>query len=180
MILLSPNLAPSRFAGATRTSGIPRWAQYTPIVVPGEGHSIRVNSFLNQRIRCKLRRPNRSWRVDETYVRVAGSWAYLYRAVDSAGETIDFMLSPKRDLTAAKLFLQLALSTNSGIRPRVINVDGHPAYARAIAELKQSGELGRRCRCRTSPYLNNIIEQDHRFIKKRITTSLGFWSAEAA
>ena len=61
----------------------------------------------------------------ETSVRVAGKWAYLYRAVDSAGDTIDFMLSPKRDLTAAKLFLRLALSGTGGIRPRVINVDGH-------------------------------------------------------
>ena len=140
----------------------------------------RYAPILNQRIRRELRRPNRSWRVDETYVRVAGSWAYLYRAVDSAGETIDFMLSPKRDLTAAKLFLRLALSAGKGIGPRVINVDGHPAYARAIRELKESGELGRRCRCRTSPYLNNIIEQDHRFIKKRIVASLGFRSAEGA
>jgi transposase, IS6 family len=99
---------------------------------------------------------NRSWRVDETYVKVAGNWAYLYRAVDSTGETIDFMLSPKRDLIAAKLFLRLALSGGAP-RPRVINVDGHPAYAGAIAELKQSGELGGHCRCRTSPYLNNIV-----------------------
>ena len=106
-------------------------------------------------------------------------WAYLYRAVDSAGETIEFMLSPKRDLIAAKLFLRLALS--GGVpRPRVINVDGHPAYASAIAELKQTGELGRHCRCRTAPYLKNVIEQDHRFIKKRITASLGFRSAEGA
>ena len=82
------------------------------------------------------------------------------------------MLSPKRDLIAAKLFLRLALSAG-GPPPRVINVDGHPAYPSAVAELKQSGELGRRCRCRTSPYLNNVIEQDHRFIKKRITASLG-------
>jgi transposase-like protein len=66
---------------------------------------------------------------------VAGSWAYLYRAVDSAGETIECMLSPKRDLIAAKLFLRLALSSG-GPRPRVINVDGHPAYASAVAELK--------------------------------------------
>ena len=120
------------------------------------------------------------WRVDETYVRVAGNWTYLYRAVDSAGDTIDFMLSPKRDLTAAKLFLRLALSGTGGVRPRVVNVDGHAAYARAIAELKQSGELSRHCRCRPSPYLNNIIEQDHRFIKKRITASLGFRSADGA
>ncbi len=68
----------------------------------------RYAPVLNQRIRRELRRPNRSWRVDETYVKVAGDWAYLYRAVDSAGETIEFMLSPKRDLIAAKLFLRLA------------------------------------------------------------------------
>ena len=136
--------------------------------------------LLNRGLRRELRHPNRSWRVDETYIKIAGKWAYLYRAVDSAGDTIDFMLSPKRDLTAAKLFLRLALSARGSRRPRVINVDGHPAYASAIAELKQSGELGRRCRCRPSPYLNNIIEQDHRFIKKRITASLGFRSAEGA
>ena len=139
----------------------------------------RYAPVLNQRIRRELRRPNRSWRVDETYVKVAGNWAYLYRAVDSTGETIEFMLSPKRDLIAAKLFLRLALS-GGGRSPRVINVDGHPAYSSAITELKQSGELGRRCGCRTSPYMNNIIEQDHRFIKKRITASLGFRSAEGA
>ena len=124
-----------------------RWVQhYAPI--------------LNQRLRRDVRHPNRSWRVDETYVRVAGKWAYLYRAVDSAGDTIDFLLSPHRDLTAAKLFLRLALSGAGRIRPRVINVDGHPAYARAIAELKKSGDLGRRCRCRPSPYLNNVRTTD--------------------
>ncbi len=96
------------------------------------------------------------------------------------GNTIDFMLSPYRDLTAAKLFLQLALHRTGQIRPRVINVDGHPAYARAISELKDSRELGRRCRCRPSPYLNNVLEQDHRFIKKRIAASLGFRSVEGA
>jgi len=89
------------------------------------------------------------------------------------------MLSPKRDLAAGKLFLRLALSAG-GPPPGVINLDGHPAYASAIAELKPSGELGRRCCCRTSPYMNNIIEQDHRFIKKRITASLGFRSADGA
>ena len=59
-------------------------------------------------------------------------------------------------------------------------MDGHPAYARAIAELKSSGELGWRCRCRRCPYLNNIVEQDHRFIKKRIAASLWFRSVEGA
>ena len=103
----------------------------------------------------------------------------MYRAVDSAGETIEFMLSPKRDLIAAKLFLRLALSAG-GAAPQVINVDGHPAYPRVVGELKESGELARRCRCRTSRYLNNIIEQDHRFIKKRFTACLGFRSVEGA
>jgi transposase-like protein len=70
-----------------------------------------------------MRHPNRSWRVDETYVKVAGNSAYLYRAVDSAGETIEFLLSPNRDLTAARPFLRLALSGGAP-SPRVINVDG--------------------------------------------------------
>jgi transposase-like protein len=113
----------------------------------------RYAPILNQRIRREMRRPNRSWRVDETYVRVAGSWTYLYRAVDSAGETIEFMLSPKRDPIAATMFLRLALC-GEGPRPRVINVDGHPAYASAVTDLKQTGELGRHCRCWTAPYLN--------------------------
>jgi transposase-like protein len=114
----------------------------------------RYAPILNQRLGRERRHPNRSWRVDEAYVRVAGNWLYLYRAVDSTGDTIDFMLSPNRDLVAAKHFLQLALH-RTGRRPRVINVDGHPAYAAAISELKESGELGRRCRCRLSPCMNN-------------------------
>ena len=118
-------------------------------------------------------------RVDETYIRVAGNWVYLYRAVDSGGDTIDFMLSPNRALAAAKHFLQLALR-RSRQSPRVINVDGHAAYATAITELKQAGELGRRCRCRPSPYLNHVLEQDHRFIKKRIAASLWFRSVGGA
>jgi transposase-like protein len=117
----------------------------------------RYAPILNQRLRRELRRPNGSWRVDETYVKVAGRWTYLYRAVDSAGETTEFMLSPKRDLVAAKLFLRLALS-RGGPRPRVINVDGHPAYATAIAALKQAGELGRRCLLRNGA----VSEQHHR------------------
>jgi transposase, IS6 family len=147
-------------------STIARWVlHYAPI--------------LNRRIRREMRHPNRSWRVDETYVRVAGKWTYLYRAIDSAGDTIEFLLSPNRDLIAAKGFLQLALSAGR-IRPRVINVDGHPAYSSAIAHLTQEGELGRNCRCRPSPYLNNIIEQDHRFVKKRVVASQGFRSVDGA
>ena len=90
------------------------------------------------------------------------------------------MLSPNRDAIAAKHFLRLALARAGEIRPRVINVDGHPAYPQVIADLKRAGELGRNCRCRPAPYLNNIIEQDHRFIKKRIAASLWFRSVDGA
>jgi transposase-like protein len=85
-----------------------------------------------------------------------------------------------RDRIAAKHFLQLTLWRVGHLRPRVINVDGHPAYPSAIAELKQTGELSKVCRCRPSPYLNNIIEQDHRFIKKRIVAGQWFRSVKGA
>ncbi len=141
---------------------------------------LRYAPILNQRMQRHVRYPNRSWRVDETYVRVVGKWTYLYRALDSEGNTIDFMLSPYRDRIAAKHFLQLALWRVGHLRPRVINVDGHPAYPSVIAELRQGGELSPSCRCRPSPYRNNVIEQDHRFIKKRIVASQWFRSAEGA
>src|SRR5919202_5383025 len=97
---------------------------------------LRYAPVLNERIRSEMRGPYRSWRVDETYIRVAGQWTYLYRAIDSAGNTIDFLLSPKCDLVAAKGFLQLALAQAGDIRPRVINVDGHAAYPAAVTALK--------------------------------------------
>ena len=115
---------------------------------------------LAKRCRRELRRTNASWRVDETSQRVAGEWTYLYRAVDSQGNTIDFLLSPNRDAAAAKWFFRKALRASGHPRPRVINVDGNPSYPKVIAELKLNRELGRRCRCRPVPYLNNIVEQD--------------------
>jgi transposase, IS6 family len=90
------------------------------------------------------------------------------------------MLSPKRDLVSARQFLRLPLWRAGAVRPRVINVDGNPAYARAIADLKATGELDERCRCRPVAYLNNIVEQDHRFIKERIAASLWFRSVKGA
>jgi transposase-like protein len=83
--------------------------------------------------------------------------------VDSSGATIDFLLSCRRNAAAAKRFLQKALQGHP--RPRVINVDGNPSYPKVIAELKKTGEWGRRCHCRPVRYLNNIVEQDHRAIK---------------
>ena len=106
--------------------------------------------------------------------------SYLYRAVDSVGDTIDFLLSPHRDAHAAKRFFQVALRTPGHPRPQVINVDGNPSYPKVITELKQTGELGRRCRCRPVRYLNNVVEQDHRAIKRRVRASQGFGSFDAA
>jgi transposase-like protein len=127
-----------------------------------------------------LKPTNGSWRVDETYIRVKGKWTYLYRAVDSTGATIDFLLAARRDAAAAKRFFQNALLAPGHPRPRVINVDGNPSYPKVVAELKQEGKLGRRCRCRTCSYLNNIVEQDHRAIKRRVNASQGFRSFHGA
>jgi transposase-like protein len=135
---------------------------------------------LNQRCRRELKPTNGSWRVDETYIRVAGQWSYLYRAVDSTGATIDFWFSTERDAAAAKRFFQRALKTPGRGRPRVINVDGNPSYPNVIKELKQARNLGCRCRCRTCPYLNNNLEQDHRAIKRRVNASQGFRSFDGA
>src|SRR5689334_24216393 len=94
----------------------------------------RYAPILSQRGRRERRHPNRSWRVDETYVRVAGNWVYLYRAVDSAGDTIDFMLSPNRDLVAAKHFLQLTLHRTGQTRPRAgASVQLKPVFVMPLA-----------------------------------------------
>src|SRR6476620_9064510 len=91
------------------------------------------------------------------------------------------MLQRRRnDLTAARNFFQKALASPSHPRPRVITVDGNPSYPTVIDELKQQRALGRRCYCRVVPYLNNIVEQDHRAIKRRINACLGFRSFDGA
>ena len=107
---------------------------------------LRYAPELSKRCRRKLKPTNGSWRVDETYIRVKGKWTYLYRAVDSAGATIDFLLAARRDAAAAKRFFQNALLVPGHPRPRVINVDGNPSYPKVVAEPKQEGKLGRRCR----------------------------------
>ena len=101
----------------------------------------------------------------ETYIKVKGKWKYLYRAVDSDGDTIDFMLSSKRDRKAAKRSLKKALSSNHNQIPRVITVDKNPAYPIAIHELENEKKLSESVEIRPVKYLNNIVEQDHRSIK---------------
>ena len=115
----------------------------------------------------RFRKPvGRSWRVDETYIKVRGQWTYLYRAVDKAGQTVDFRLSKRRDVAAAKAFFRKAIR-HEGRPPQTITLDGYAASHRAVREMKTDGVLPRRTRWRSSKYLNNLIEQDHRGIKSR-------------
>jgi transposase-like protein len=100
--------------------------------------------------------------------------------VDSTVATVDFLLSEVRDLSAARSFFQKALAAPGHPRPRVINVDGNPSYPTVVNELKKQRALGQRCRCRVVPYLNNIVEQDHRAVKRRVNASLGFRSFDGA
>jgi len=135
---------------------------------------------LEKRVRRHLRPCTGSWRVDETYIKVKGVWTYLYRAVDSLGQTIDFLLSARRDAAAAKRFFRKALAQPHTVNPRTITVDKNPAYPRAAAELKRTGELCRFSRLRQCKYLNNIVEQDHRRIKRLVRPGLGFGSLPTA
>jgi len=135
---------------------------------------------LEKRIRPHLRLSNGSWRVDETYVKVKGHWPYLYRAVDSHGQTIDFLLSAKRDAGAAKRFFRKAVAQPHTVNPRTITVDKTAAYPKAVTEMKKDGELWRRSQLRQVKHLNNIVEQDHRNVKRLIGPGLGFggfWTA---
>ena len=113
-----------------------------------------------------------SWRCDETYINVKGQWKYLYRAVDKQGRTVDFLLTAKRDVAAAKRFFQKAMNGNG--TPRIITLDAYAASHRAVQELKAEGNLPKRVRVRSSKYLNNVIEQDHRRVKQRTRPMLGF------
>ncbi len=135
---------------------------------------------IEKKVRRYLRPTNNSWRVDETYIKVRGKWKYFYRAVDSNGDTIDFMLSAKRDQKAAKRFFKKALNSNHNQIPRVITVDKNPAYPPAIDKLKNDKILPINVGIRQIKYLNNIIEQDHRSIKRIVNPMLGFQSFHTA
>ena len=112
--------------------------------------------------------------MDETYIKVHGRWRYLYRAISRSGALVDVMLSEKRDMEAAKRFFRSA-RTVTGVSPSRVTTDGHDSYPRAIRE-----GLGETVRHRTSKYLNNRIEQDHRGIKSRYGLMKGFGNVSSA
>jgi transposase-like protein len=114
-----------------------------------------------------------SWRVDKTYVKIRGKWMYLYRALDRGGKTVNFRLSPRRDVAAAKAFLRKAIKSQ-GSAPGTITLDGYAPSHRAVREMKADGHLPADTKVRSSKYLNNLIEQDHRGVKLRIGPMLGF------
>ena len=129
---------------------------------------------IDKRCRPFLRRTNDSYRIDETYVRVAGAWTYLYRGVDSNGDTLDFLLRATRDRKAAIAFFRKTLGAAHTTPPRVVTVDKNPAYPVAFEAVRHEGLVRPRSNLRQCKYLNNIIEQDHRFIKHRTRPMLGF------
>ena len=135
---------------------------------------------LNKRCRPHLKPVNRSYRIDETYIRVKGEDKYLYRAIDSTGQTIDFLLNARRDTAAAKRFLRKAVEASGNAMPRVMNVDRNPAYPAAVEALKREGAIPRRVALRRCKYLNNVIEQDHRTVKKRVWLAKGYGSFQSA
>jgi transposase-like protein len=113
-------------------------------------------------------------------VKIRGKWVYLYRAVDHDGKTVDFRLSGQRAVVAAKAFFRKAIKSQ-GSAPRTITLDGYAASHRAVREMKTDGQLLTDMRVRSSKYLNNLIEQDHRGVKLRIGPMLGFkWFRTAA
>lgn len=143
---------------------------------------------MDQRVRPYLKPTNDSWRVDETYIEIRGEWKYLYRAVDSEGNTLDFMLSAKRDGKAAARFFRKVLNAQHTQAPRVVNVDKNAAYPVAMDVLKEeettlavsAKQRVQETELRQNKYLNNIIEQEHRNIKRIVRAMMGFKSFNSA
>jgi putative transposase len=146
---------------------------------------IRSSPELLQRFNARKRVVTRKWHIDETYIKVRGRWMYLYRAIDSNGDTVEFWFSDRRDVIAAKRFLRKALKRHG--RPERIVIDGSQTNREAIISCDAESQLQDRSRRRLKPikirqsqYLNNRIEQDHRAVKRRVRSMLGFKSVASA
>jgi transposase, IS6 family len=129
---------------------------------------------INKRMRQHLKMSGTSYRIDETYIKVGKPCKYLYRAVDKEGNTIEFMLSAKRDVTAAKRFFRKMMHADHRRHPFSISVDKNAAYPEAFSSSQEEKILPHDCKLRRVKYLNNIIEQDHRFIKKKVRAAQCF------
>jgi len=137
---------------------------------------LKYVALLDEQFRTRKRPVGTSWRMDETYVRIKGAWKYLYRAVDKAGATVDFLLTAKRDRKAALRFLRKAIGQNG--KPEKITIDKSGANTAAIESYNKDHEAG--IEIRQVKYLNNIVEQDHRAVKRLVRPMLGFKSFRSA
>lgn len=124
----------------------------------------------------KKRPMGKSWRMDETYIKIKGQWKYLYRAVDKNGQTIDFLLTAHRDKKAALRFFKKAVRQHG--LPDKVTIDKSGANTAAIKALKE--EIGQEIEIRQIKYLNNLVEQDHRAIKRIVQPMMGFKSFPTA
>ena len=137
---------------------------------------VKYSAMLLAEARRHKRAVGVSWRLDETYISVKGRWKYFYRAVDKEGDTIDFLLTAKRDTKAALRFLRQAIRNNG--TPDKINIDKSGSNTAAIKAY--NAEAGTTIEIRQCKYLNNIVEQDHRPVKKKMHAALGFKEFHAA
>ena len=135
---------------------------------------------INKRVRQHLKMSGTSYRLDETCVKVGTEWKYLYRAVDSAGQAIESMLSAKRDVPAAKRFFKKLVRANHRRLPFTIGTDKHASYPEAFAAPVKEKVLPSDCKLRRVKYLNNVIEQDHRAVRRRWRAMQCFRSSHTA
>jgi transposase, IS6 family len=135
---------------------------------------------INKRMRSHLKMSGTSYRIDETYVKVGTEWEYLYRAVDSQGQTIEFMLSAKRDVSAAKRFFKKVMRADHRRLPFAIGTVKHASYLEAFAASVKERVLPFDCKLRLVKYLNNVIEQGHRAIRRRWQAAQCFRSFHTA
>ncbi|SCZ01424.1 Transposase (or an inactivated derivative) [Microvirga guangxiensis] len=147
--------------------------------------TLRYAPLLLEQFNLRKRAVTGRWHIDETYIKVRGRWTFLYRAIDSNGDTVEFWFSERRNLTAAKRFLARALKRNG--RPGRIIIDGSQTNREAILSCDTVDRLRNTSRLKLTPirirqsqYLNNLIEQDHRAIKRRVRPMLGFKSIDSA
>jgi putative transposase len=138
--------------------------------------AIKILPVIAAVFRRRKRPVGTSWRMDESYVKVFGQWKYLYRAVDRDGDTIDFLLTAKRDRSAARRFLEHAIDLH-GV-PEKITIDKSGANTAAIQSIQ--ADSGADIELRQIKYLNNIVEQDHRAVKRIVRPMLGFKSFRCA
>jgi len=142
---------------------------------------VKFSPLIAANAQARKRATANSWRIDETYIKVKGMWTYPYRAVDRNGQTLDFMLSERRDLAPARRFFKQAIGTNGAPDRVVIDKSGtNLASLQSVNVILKFTGTGRLVTIRPVKYLNNVLEQDHRFIKRITGPMMGFKAFHSA